>query len=71
WKHNDADWKEAERWTEYMYAYEDAINRSTIPWIIAPVDQRWYRDYFIAEKVLSTMEALKVKLPTKEDKEEE
>lgn len=64
WKHNDADWKEAERWTEYMHAYEDAINRSVVPWIIAPVDQRWYRDYFIAEAVLATLESIQPSLPT-------
>ena len=64
WKHNDADWKEAERWGEYMFCYEDAINRSEVPWIIAPVDQRWYRDYYIAEKVMSAMESLNMKLPT-------
>ncbi|HUR30021.1 MAG TPA: PPK2 family polyphosphate kinase [Saprospiraceae bacterium] len=71
WKHNDADWKEAERWDEYIAAYEDAINRSTIPWIIAPVDQRWYRDYFIAEQVLLKMESLQFVLPTLDSKEEE
>ncbi len=64
WKHNPADWKEAERWEEYRFCYEDAINRSEIPWIIAPVDQRWYRDYYIAEKVLKSMEAMDLKLPT-------
>jgi PPK2 family polyphosphate:nucleotide phosphotransferase len=64
WKHNDADWKEAELWNEYMFCYEDAINRSEVPWIIAPVDQRWYRDYFIAEKVLDTLESMQLKLPT-------
>lgn len=64
WKHNAADWKEAELWPKYMNAYEDAINRSTVPWIIAPVDQRWYRDYFIAEHVLGVMESLRFKLPT-------
>ena len=64
WKHNDADWKEAELWDEYMFCYEDAINRSEVPWIIAPVDQRWYRDYFIAEKVLDTLESMHLKLPT-------
>ena len=63
WKHNDADWKEREYWDQYMHAYEDVINRSTIPWIVAPVDQRWYRDYYIAEKVVEAMEALKFKLP--------
>jgi PPK2 family polyphosphate:nucleotide phosphotransferase len=63
WKHKDADWKEAELWDEYMLCYEDAINRSTTPWYIVPVDQRWYRDYFVAEKVVTTLEALNLKLP--------
>ncbi|MDQ3017766.1 MAG: polyphosphate kinase [Bacteroidota bacterium] len=66
WKHNAADWTEREKWNDYMDVYEDVINRSTIPWIIAPVDQRWYRDYFIAEKVLDTLESLKLELPVKE-----
>ena len=67
WKHNAADWKEAELWNEYMFCYEDAINRSEIPWIIAPVDQRWYRDYFIAEKVMNKLESLNMSLPTLEE----
>jgi PPK2 family polyphosphate:nucleotide phosphotransferase len=63
WKHNDADWKEAELWDKYMYAYQDAINRSTIPWHIAPVDQRWYRNYFIAQKIVQAMESKNMALP--------
>ncbi len=70
WKHNEADWEEAKLWDKYMNAYEDAINRSSVPWIIAPVDQRWYRDYFIAEKVLTTMEALHFSLPKLDEKKE-
>lgn len=70
WKHNDADWKEAELWPDYMSAYENAINKSVVPWIIAPVDQRWYRDYFIAEKVLATMQSLHFELPTLEETRE-
>jgi PPK2 family polyphosphate:nucleotide phosphotransferase len=64
WKHNDADWKEAKLWNDYMRCYEDAINWSKIPWIIAPVDQRWYRDYFIAKKVLAKLKSFDMKLPT-------
>ncbi len=58
WKHNVGDWEARKHWNEYRRCYEDAINRSEIPWIIAPVDQRWYRNYFIASKVLEAMEAL-------------
>ena len=68
WKHNDDDWKESELWDDYRACYEDAINRSEVPWIIAPVDQRWYRDYFIASKVLDTLEGLKMVRPTLENK---
>jgi PPK2 family polyphosphate:nucleotide phosphotransferase len=64
WKHNENDWKEAEKWDEYMDCYEDVINRSAIPWIIAPVDQRWYRNYFIAKKVLETLESYDLSYPS-------
>jgi len=64
WKHNADDWKERELWDDYMKCYEYAINESEIPWIVAPVDKRWYRDYFIAIHVLETLEALNLKLPT-------
>ncbi len=67
WKHNPGDWKEREFWGQYMEAYEYAINNSTTPWIIAPVDKRWYRNYFIGKKVLETLEKLNPQLPQVED----
>ena len=63
WKHNDGDWEERKKWKEYMRCYTDVINRSEIPWIITPVDQRWYRDYFISSRILETMEALNLQMP--------
>ncbi len=66
WKHNDGDWKEREHWDEYMRCYEYAINNSTIPWSVIPVDERWYRDYLISKKVCETMEAMELKYPALE-----
>ena len=64
WKHKDADWEERKLWDQYMKCYQDAIDRcSKVPWIIAPCDQRWYRNYFVAEKVLSTLRNLNPQLP--------
>ncbi len=63
WKHKDGDWDERKKWNDYMKAYEYAINNSTIPWTIVPVDSRWYRNYFIAKEVLSTLKKMKMKLP--------
>ena len=64
WKHNENDWKERAHWDEYMKCYEDVINKCNLaPWTVAPVDSRWYRDYFIAQKILETLEEMKFVLP--------
>lgn len=63
WKHNAADWRERELWPEYMRCYEDALNRSSIPWTVVPVDERWYRDYVIAKTLVERLEQLDMKYP--------
>lgn len=64
WKHNDNDWKEREHWDAYQKCYQDIIDRCNIaPWTIAPVDSRWYRDYFIASKILESLNSLDMELP--------
>ncbi len=63
WKHNDGDWEERKHWDAYMKAYEYAINNSVIPWHICPVDNRWYRDYFIAKTLVDHLETLNMQLP--------
>ena len=70
WKHNPGDWEERKLWSEYMDAYEHAINESHIPWHIVPADQRWYRNYFVAKKVLEVLEEIDPKLPVLEKKED-
>jgi PPK2 family polyphosphate:nucleotide phosphotransferase len=66
WKHNPGDWEESKLYSEYIDAYNDAINRSTTPWQIVPCDQRWYRDYFIANVVYDALKLLEPKLPVLE-----
>lgn len=63
WKHNEGDWKEREYWEDYMNAYEYAIHQSEIPWHICPVDNRWYRDYFIAKTIVEALEHLNLSFP--------
>jgi PPK2 family polyphosphate:nucleotide phosphotransferase len=63
WKHNDGDWEERKLWDKYMEAYEYAINQSTTPWHICPVDDRWYRDYVIAKTIVERLEQLDLQLP--------
>ncbi len=63
WKHNPGDWEERKLWDKYMEAYEYAINNSSIPWHICPVDRRWYRDYFIAKTIVEALEKLHMEYP--------
>lgn len=67
YKHNDNDWKERKHWDKYMSAYQDALDRSHIPWHIVPSDQRWYRNYFVAEKVVERLRSLNMGFPPLED----
>lgn len=63
WKHNEGDWEQRKYWDKYMDCYEYAINNSTIPWHIIPVDSRWYRDYCMSEIVVNELEKLNMKFP--------
>lgn len=65
WKHNDADLKERELWSDYMKAYEDAFYNCSqhAAWNIVPADQNWYKEYIIAQKVVAALESLNMKFP--------
>ncbi len=63
YKHNPGDWEERKHWEKYMDCYEKAINNSIIPWHIVPVDEKWYRDYVIAKKVVETLESFQMEYP--------
>jgi PPK2 family polyphosphate:nucleotide phosphotransferase len=66
WKHNDGDWEERKHWKDYQRCYEYILQNSKIPWIITPVDERWYRDYIISKKVCETLEAMDLSYPAGE-----
>ena len=60
WKLSAADWRERERWDDYMQAYEDAIVRTSTkhaPWHIVPADKKWFRNLAIAEATVEALEA--------------
>ncbi len=63
WKHNANDWKEAKLWDAYRDAYENVLNKSTIPWTIVPADNKWYRDYFVSKYLVDLLNSFDMKLP--------
>jgi PPK2 family polyphosphate:nucleotide phosphotransferase len=63
WKHNEQDWEERKHWDRYQRVYEYILNKSEIPWHICPVDDRWYRDYVIASRIVEGLESLGLSFP--------
>jgi PPK2 family polyphosphate:nucleotide phosphotransferase len=64
WKYNAGDLKESTFWNDYMKAYENIFESCSevFPWHIIPADKKWYKNFLILEKIVSTLEGLKMKL---------
>ncbi len=65
WKYDAADKKARKNRSDYLAVYEDIFTRcsSEIPWEIIPADQKWYRNFCVAESVVKKLEALNMSYP--------
>jgi PPK2 family polyphosphate:nucleotide phosphotransferase len=62
WKLSPGDWRERERWDEYMAAYDDALevcSTEEAPWHIVPADRKWFRNYAVAKTIVETLQPYK------------
>ncbi len=66
WKFDKADKKEQPNRDGYLEVYEEIFVRCSpeIPWHIVPADQKWYRNFLIAQAVVKRLEALDMTFPT-------
>ena len=66
WKFSGEDLEKRTRWTGYMEAYDDVLEKCTTdwaPWYVIPSDQKWYRNLAIVRTIVETMQEMKLKLP--------
>jgi polyphosphate kinase 2 (PPK2 family) len=66
WKFNPNDLNERAVWSEYMQAYEQAINATSTehaPWYIIPADSKTNRNLLISRLLLNALKSLKLKYP--------
>jgi len=64
WKYNADDFEETKLWDIYMQMYEECFEKcNTVPWIIVPSDQNWYKEYIIASTLRDTLEHMKMQYP--------
>ena len=70
WKFSASDLKERARWSDYMKAFEDAINATSTrhaPWYVIPADRKWAMRAAVADIVTTTLTSMKVAYPTLDD----
>jgi PPK2 family polyphosphate:nucleotide phosphotransferase len=66
WKFNPNDLAERKLWSKYQAAYEDAISATSTdyaPWYVVPANRKWYRNYVVADVVVTALEKMKLKYP--------
>lgn len=70
WKFDPNDLYERGFWTDYMRAYEEAIQATAskdAPWYIVPADYKPYSRVVIADAVCQNLESLNLEYPTLDD----
>jgi len=66
WKFSMSDIEERHHWDEYMKAYEDALEKCSTdraPWYVIPANDKRFRNYLVAELVVSTLDNMGLKYP--------
>ena len=62
WKLSVGDWKERELWSDYMEAYEDALEKTSTsyaPWHVVPANHKWYRNLVVTETIIDALKEYK------------
>jgi PPK2 family polyphosphate:nucleotide phosphotransferase len=70
WKFRKSDLETRKRWDDYMAAYSEAIERTSVPtapWFVIPADRKWYRNWAVSNIVLDTLNDMDPQYPPPED----
>lgn len=70
WKFEIRDLETRAKWDEYMFAYEEAIGRTSTkaaPWYVVPANRKWYRNLAVSSILIATVEQLDPRYPDPEE----
>jgi len=66
WKFSLSDVHERKFWSEYMKAYEDALQNTSTessPWYVVPANKKWFRDLLVSSIIVERLEELRMEYP--------
>jgi PPK2 family polyphosphate:nucleotide phosphotransferase len=70
WKFNPGDLAERARWDNYREAYREAIEKTSTsgaPWYVIPADNKWYRNWAVAQILADTLKTMDPQFPDPPD----
>jgi PPK2 family polyphosphate:nucleotide phosphotransferase len=70
WKFRLADLEARAKWSDYMAAYTDVLERCSTkhaPWFVIPADHKWYRDLAVARIVTDAARRMNPDYPEPEE----
>ena len=66
WKFQPDDLQDRRRWAAYSLAFDDALSQTSTPWApwyVVPSNHKWYRDLIVSERIVGTLEGLRMRYP--------
>src|SRR5215510_2199932 len=66
WKISESDYSERELWSDYVAAFEEAMERTSTkhaPWYVIPSNHKWFRNLAVSQIIADTMNEMDLKLP--------
>jgi PPK2 family polyphosphate:nucleotide phosphotransferase len=66
WKFSASDVQERKFWSDYMYAFEEAIQATAskhAPWFVIPADNKWFSRLLVAAAIVEAMASLDLAYP--------
>ena len=66
WKLQASDFEDRKLWSNFMQAYQETLTATSTekaPWYIIPSDSKPYRDLFLAELLVHTLEKMNLRMP--------
>jgi len=66
WKFGEGDLLERQKWSAYQRAYDEALTKTSTswaPWYVVPSNRKWFRDLFVSERIVDTLEGFHMRYP--------
>lgn len=66
WKYQKSDVKDIANHNEFLEAYQFVFKHCSKPtnWFVVPADKKWYKNYFILDKIVKTLQDYKIEYPS-------